>query len=275
MARRKKGGAHGGHGWFVTFADLMALLMSFFVMLAAYSTQDQKKLQLVAGSMRDAFGVTKESRFAGIVEQDGIPVRNHVKNVRFTTPENASDHPQAGPPDKTEGDDRASPPQRVQSLAAASLRQALQDLPDIAELSKHIIVEETKDGVDLSLIDQDGRSMFASGSTQPVERTRLILEHIAPTLRRINQRVAVTGHTASTRPGQRREGAPWDLSAGRATAVREILAASGVPDESFASVAGKADSAPMFPDNPYLAANRRVTITLMNEAPPLPPNFKP
>ncbi len=60
---------HGGHGWFVTFADLMALLMSFFVMVAAYSTQDQKKLQLVAGSMRDAFGTTKESRYAGIVEQ--------------------------------------------------------------------------------------------------------------------------------------------------------------------------------------------------------------
>jgi chemotaxis protein MotB len=54
---RKKGGAHGGHGWFVTFADLMGLLMSFFVMLVAFSNQDQHKLQIVAGSMRDAFGV--------------------------------------------------------------------------------------------------------------------------------------------------------------------------------------------------------------------------
>ena len=54
--RKKLKGGHGGHGWFVTFADLMALLMSFFVMVAAYSTQDQKKLQLVAGSMRDGIG---------------------------------------------------------------------------------------------------------------------------------------------------------------------------------------------------------------------------
>jgi len=77
--RKKKAGGHGGHGWFVTFADLMALLMSFFVMVAAYSTQDQKKLQLVAGSMRDAFGQTKESRYAGIVEQDGIPTRTRLK----------------------------------------------------------------------------------------------------------------------------------------------------------------------------------------------------
>ena len=35
MARKKEGG-HGGHGWFVTFADLMGLLMSFFVMLVAF-----------------------------------------------------------------------------------------------------------------------------------------------------------------------------------------------------------------------------------------------
>lgn len=34
MAKKKQGG-HGGHGWFVTFADVMALLMAFFVMVAA------------------------------------------------------------------------------------------------------------------------------------------------------------------------------------------------------------------------------------------------
>ncbi len=86
MARKKRGGDHGGHGWFVTFADLMALLMSFFVMVAAYSTQDQKKLQLVAGSMRDAFGTTKESRYAGIVEQDGIPTKTRLKTLARRPP---------------------------------------------------------------------------------------------------------------------------------------------------------------------------------------------
>ena len=50
MARRKE--AHGGgHGWFVTFADLMGLLVGFFVMLVAFSTQDQVKLRIVAGSI--------------------------------------------------------------------------------------------------------------------------------------------------------------------------------------------------------------------------------
>ena len=274
MAKKKRGGAHGGHGWFVTFADLMALLMSFFVMVAAYSTQDQKKLQLVAGSMRDAFGVSRESRYAGIIEQDGIPTRSKLKNPQRASPEEASDHtrPQDGEI-KDEGLSVAY--NRAFGLAAASLRQAMQEMPEIAELSKNIIIEETKDGLNISLVDQDGRSMFPDGSTQPYDRTRRVLEKIAASIRRMPNRVTVTGYTAAARPGGRPFGSPWDLSAGRAITVRAILATNGVPDDRFSSVAGKADTEPMFPDNPYLAANRRVTVTLLKEAPPLPHNQKP
>ena len=81
MARKKKA-AHGGHGWFVTFADLMGLLMSFFVMLTAYSTMDQKKLQMVAGSMAQAFGTLKESRFSGVIEIEGVPTRPNLQQCR-------------------------------------------------------------------------------------------------------------------------------------------------------------------------------------------------
>jgi chemotaxis protein MotB len=274
VARKKRGGAHGGHGWFVTFADLMALLMSFFVMIAAYSTQDQKKLQLVAGSMRDAVRDHEESRYAGIVEQDGIPTKTRLKDPMVTSPELATDRPQ--PTDFSAKEEGLSTPARDHNfaLAAASLRQALRDMPEIAELSRNIIVENVKDGLNVSLIDQDGRSMFGVGSAEPNDRTRRILEHIAPTLRRHNQRIAITGHTAARRNGQPEEGRPWDLSAGRAVAVRTILGGRNVPDDRFASVSGKADVEPMFPDNPYLAANRRVTITLINEAPPLPAGAK-
>src|SRR5262245_17184129 len=88
---RKKGGGHGGHGWFVTFADLMALLMSFFVMVAAYSTQDKQKLQIVAGSMREAFGNQPDVRLSGIVEVDGIPTKTHIKNAYVKPIQDASD----------------------------------------------------------------------------------------------------------------------------------------------------------------------------------------
>src|SRR5213082_3684111 len=91
MAKKKRGDAHGGgHGWFVTFADLMGLMMSFFVMLVAFSNQDAQKLKIVAGSMREAFGVQTEARYAGIIESDGLPTRPKLKNTAHINPEDAS-----------------------------------------------------------------------------------------------------------------------------------------------------------------------------------------
>ncbi len=271
MARRKRGGAHGGHGWFVTFADLMALLMSFFVMIAAYSTQDQKKLQLVAGSMRDAFGVTKESRFAGITETDGLPAADKLKNLRDIPPELATDRTTPPLLDKSAADGLPDAGQaEAFGLAAASLRQAMQDLPDFAEVSKNVVIARTDKGLDVSIVDQDGRAMFPEGSTRPTDLTRRLLEKLAPALRKMPNRIVITGYTASDRPGRRPAAPPWELSANRAISVREILAGAGVSDDRFSQVAGKADTEPLFPDDPFMPANRRVTITLLKEAPPTP-----
>src|SRR5512135_882071 len=99
MARRKE--AHGGgHGWFVTFADLMGLLVAFFVMLVAFSTQDQAKLQVVAGSMRDAFGVQDKVRYSGIIEVLGLPTRPRLKNAAHIDPVDASARPSPDEHDK-------------------------------------------------------------------------------------------------------------------------------------------------------------------------------
>jgi chemotaxis protein MotB len=274
MAKKKRGG-HGGHGWFVTFADLMALLMSFFVMVAAYSSQNKEKMQVIAGSFREAFGSNKDNRFAGIIEQNGIPTRPHLLNSKLRPIEEASDF--TAPNDfkrRTEGT-RVATSDRGFALATTSLRQALNDMPEIAQVSKNIIIEETKDGLNLSLVDQDGRSMFADGSVNPLERTRMVLESVVPTLLRLPNRIAISGHTSGPRPGQRLTGGGWELSVGRAAAVREILANAGVPDGRFASVTVKADTEPMFPDNADLAANRRVTITLLYESAPFPLGLKP
>ena len=163
--RKKKGGHAGGHGWFVTFADLMALLLSFFVMLVAFSTQDRQKLQLVAGSMRDAFGTTRDSYYAGIIEIMGIPVRPRLKNAVDGSPEDAS--AETAPSSKEASEQGRNLIARDQgvALAASSLRQAINEMPELAELSKNIIVEERVNGINVALTDQTGLSMFPEGST--------------------------------------------------------------------------------------------------------------
>jgi chemotaxis protein MotB len=276
MAKKKRGDAHGGgHGWFVTFADLMGLMMSFFVMLVAFSTMDNNKLKIVAGSMRDAFGVQTNVRYSGIVESDGLPTRPKLKNVDHISPEDSSATPTPDDQDKSKDNGAKLAVDREFSLASASLRQALQDMPELTEISKHIMFEETKEGLNLEIVDQDGRSMFADGSKVPYDRTRRLIQKLAGPLKATPLRVNIAGHTSAGFVPARGDYGAFDLSADRANVVRQILEREGLPPSHIFAVAGKADGQPLFPDDPTLPANRRVTITLMREAPPLPPNLKP
>jgi chemotaxis protein MotB len=274
MARRKE--AHGGgHGWFVTFADLMGLLVSFFVMLVAFSNQDQQKLQIVAGSMRDAFGVQNNVRYSGIIEVDGLPTRPKLKNAAHIQPEDASATPTPDEHDHNRQIGAHFKNDQAFALAAASLRQALQDMPELTEASKHIMVEETKEGLNIEIVDQDGRSMFPEGVKEPYDRTRVIIQKLAGPLKATPYRVSITGHTAATHTAPQPNYGPWNLSADRANVVRQILEEQGLPTANFYEIGGKADTDPLFPDDPFMAANRRVTITLMREAPPVPPDLQP
>ena len=274
MARRKDGGHGGGHGWFVTFADLMGLLVSFFVMLVAFSTQDQAKLQVVAGSMRDAFGV-QDQRFSGIIEVLGLPTRPKLRNAAHIDPAEASPTPAPDENERNHTYGARFKEDRKFALASASLRQAMQEMPEIAEVSKHIMIEETKQGLNIEIVDQDGRSMFPDGVKEPFERTRKLIQKIAPSLKAMPFRLSIVGHTASSKVPPKPGYGPWELSADRANAVREILAGEGLPTANIFMVAGKADTDPLFPDNPSMSPNRRVTITLLREEPPIPADFSP
>lgn len=277
---RKKGGAAGGvPDYMVTFADLMSILVCFFVLLISFSIQDKQKLQVVAGSMKDAFGIQFVNRKAGMIEIEGAPVRQHVKQIAPIAKQNDTDfaeirhderHKQ-GPEANTHDIEKNEIERPRQfALAAASLRQAWQEMPEITHLSSHLMLEETPEGLHIQLIDQDARSMFPAGSARPYEHTRKLLAAMAPILKRLPNRLKITGHTDARRlygaPGQ----TLWDLSSERAGAARRILSENGLPHDRFFEIAGKADVEPLFPEDPYLAANQRISVLVMAENPPLP-----
>src|SRR5262249_10151296 len=135
MARRKE--AHGGgHGWFVTFADLMGLLVAFFVMLVAFSTQDQTKLQIVAGSMPHALGVQTNVRYSGIVQIDSLPARPRPKNTSMEEDSSASSSRDDRDQNRNKG--ILADQDRAFALATTTLRQALQSMPELNEISSQV-----------------------------------------------------------------------------------------------------------------------------------------
>lgn len=285
MPRKARGGGGGGApDWLVTFADLMSLLVCFFVLIISFSIQDKEKLQVVAGSMREAFGVRSDSRKAGMIEIEGTPVRDYARRVAAVERDTDTDYSDVrhderrnqGPEANTHDIEKAEiEVPRQFATAAASLRQAWQEMPEIAELSKNIIMTETEDGLNIQLVDQDGQAMFAEGSKFPEETARKLIKAMAPVIRDMPNRVSITGHTTASSSLSTSYYTTWELSADRANAVRGLLSENGIRNDRFHSVTGKSDQEPLFPNDPFLAANRRVSILLMSEKPPLPAGFKP
>jgi chemotaxis protein MotB len=285
MAKKKGhgGGAHGG-AWVISFADLMALLMAFFVMLLSFSVQDQEKLNMAAGSVQNAFGIQPFSDMTGMIERSGNPERDFLKNMspaemkastEFATKDNP-EHENQGQEANTFSKERTDIERAAQySLAAASLKQAWQDLPDITSVSDHIVVEETQDGLNIVIADRDGRAMFPEGSKYPFEATRKAIAAMAPSLERLPNRIRISGHTASGGTYDNPRYGPWELSFDRANVARQILEEFGISDDRIESVVGRGDADPFFPNDPYLSANQRVSILLVYEKPPVPVDLKP
>lgn len=282
MALKKEAGGSDIPEWLVTFADLMSILVCFFVLLISFSIQDKEKLQVIAGSVREAFGVISEQSKAGIVEKDGNPERDYVKALAAQETENHTDFATEDH-DEAQNQGQEANTYDVEenevelanhfSLAAATLKQAWQDLPDITSVSDNLIVQETEEGLNITIADQEGRPMFPEGSKFPFETTRRALAAIAPILQQLPNQIRISGHTPSgANYNDPRYGA-WELSADRANVVRAILEEFGLSTDKIYSVAGRADAEPFFPNNPYLSANQRVSVLVINEEPPVPPEL--
>lgn len=284
MARKQAAGGSDIPEWLVTFADLMSILVCFFVLIISFSIQDQQKLQVVAGSMKDAFGVLQVQKKSGVIERDGNPERKFLKQVTqseevLSTEYSTKDHDQhqaQGQEANTYMKERTDVLRPSEfSLASATLRQAWQDLPDITQISDNLIVENTEEGVNIVISDQEGRPMFPEGSKYPYEVTRKALAAMAPILAKLPNPIRITGHTSAGDKFPNPRYGKWELSADRANVVRSILEEFGVPSDRIFSVVGRGDADPFFPNDPYLATNERVSILLVQEKPPLPPSLKP
>jgi chemotaxis protein MotB len=116
--------------------------------------------------------------------------------------------------------------------------------------------------------------MFESGSAEPLARTKQILQLVAKIILKLPNRISIAGHTDSKPFVGRPNYSNWELSSDRANASRRVLLEAGVPASRIAEVKGMADTEPLFPEDTTLPSNRRISITLLREAPVLPPNYR-
>jgi len=277
---KKAAHAHHGGAWKIAYADFVTAMMAFFLLMWLISMTTQEQKIGLAEYFAPASLSPTTSGSGGVLMGSALDKSGNRPSVprdaaRGTTGQDDKARLASSGGASGREANRPAPDVQANYSAVASLRQAIQSMPEIAELSRNIVIEPTKEGLNVSLVDENGRSMFPEGSVQPYDRTRLVLEALAPTLRRMPNQLSVAGHTAAARPGSAPAVDAWSLTAGRALAVREILSGAGLPSNRFVSVVGRADTEPLFVDNPFIPPNRRVTITLLNAEPPLPPGAAP
>jgi chemotaxis protein MotB len=278
------GGGHHGGAWKVAYADFVTAMMAFFLLMWLLNTTSPEQKQGIADYFAPASISSSTSGSGGILGgtslgDDGAKADGKMSVIQQMAPEAPTETDKDGQSTAAASLDSASEQALRDALAkkeqdsfasaSQSLRQSLQEMPELAELSKQIIIDQTPEGLRIQLIDQEGRSMFKENSREPNDRARILLRAISKVINQLPNRLTISGHTSASSAGKRAD-SDWSLSASRADASRQVLRAAGVDEDRIYQVSGKANSEPLYADDPTLPGNRRISIVLLREKPVLP-----
>jgi chemotaxis protein MotB len=287
--KKVSGGGHHGGAWKVAYADFVTAMMAFFLLMWLINTTSPEQKRGIADYFAPASVAETTSGSGGILGgtalgDDGAKSSGSMAMVEQMAPESPPNVRETGQSEDSPGAtdlDSASEQALRKELqareeaafasAAQSLRQALQEMPELAELSKQIMIDQTPEGLRIQLVDQEGRSMFKEGAATPNDRAKILLRAISRIINQLPNRISISGHTNMS-PNGRTVSGDWKLSSERADASRQLLQGFGVDPDRVYQVAGKANSDPLYPDDPTLAGNRRISIILLREASVLPPD---
>lgn len=264
--------------WLATFADLMSLLMCFFVLLLSFAEMDVLKYKQVAGAMKLAFGVQRDvvateiPKGTSVIAQQYSPGKptevTPLEIMRETTTDDT----------KTNLDFTDSTTKNNESMSAAEAKalaqhQAQQDAKDEAEELQKELASAIGDGLleveafnDRVLIRIRERGSFSSGQSKLKKQFLPILKLIAEVLNQRDGHFVIAGHTDDIPIETRQFRSNWDLSAARAASVVHYFIQQGDVDPERMEIRALADNEPLVPNDSWenRAQNRRVEISVLH-----------
>ncbi len=296
IKRSKKGGheAHHGGAWKVAYADFVTAMMAFFLLLWLLNatTEAQKQgiadyfsptsLSLSSGGAGGMLGGQTISSPGAMTDRTAVPsVSLELKPTSGATAGDADE--EGGVNDKDKSAEQAMAEAALKKIqeqqrdaenaqfekTEKEIRQAIEKNPDLKGLEKHLLIDQTPEGLRIQVIDREGKPMYRSGSATMLPRIKKLVAQIAIAIKALPNKVKVAGHTDSTPFKSRRKGySNWELSGERAQASRRVLVEGGLDPDRIAAVEGRAARDPLLPDDTKSPRNRRISILLLRQPPP-------
>ncbi|MFS4437027.1 flagellar motor protein MotB [Paracoccaceae bacterium GXU_MW_L88] len=262
IIRRKKvikaEGHHGG-AWKIAYADFVTAMMAFFLLMWLLNATSDEVRTGLADYFNPRITLKNESAGGeGNFQGDSLLDEEVQPHSREGTPADVNaeqNDPERGPGsgDTTEINDLA------ESVEAGFAEGDLTN-----DLTQHLAVRVSDEGVVISLFDTEEESLFGNGSSQASEKMLALLSVVAKVLGKIENPISITGHTSAV-PFSTPNYSNWDLSIDRAQSIRQILASQKFDTARLERVTGKSDREPAT-DDPIAAENRRIDITLLVES---------
>lgn len=228
-------GDEGLPGWMATFADMVTLLLCFFVLLLSFAEQSEEKYRDALGSIKGAFGV-KELRAIS----DDMAMFNTSSKAKDLTAKISHD-------------------ERLLLGVIMRIKSLLED--EEVELKEGTGVTADRDGV---IFSANSASMFKPGSAELSNKASRILDNVVRVLKDYKLHLVVRGHTDNRPISTKKYPSNWELSAARAAVALDYIVNEGDIEINRAKAVGYADTRPAAPnDTPEnRAKNQRVEFYL-------------
>ena len=243
-----------------TFADLMTLMLCFFVLLLSMAEMDALKFKMVVRSMEDGFGVDR------IAPPDEIPMGTSIIKQEFSPAEPRITPLNSIRQSSSKTDGKALEIKKLEAYKSAKLDEQQKLLKKLlkSEIKDQLLsIEMTESRVIIRISEQ---ASFPSGTANLKKTFIPILEKIRTVLSRMDTQFIVAGHTDNIPIKSARYRSNWELSAARAISVAHVLLQKSElsPDrfriEGYGATLGLVDNS----NDQNRAMNRRVEIALIN-----------
>jgi len=266
--KKVSGGGHHGGAWKVAYADFVTAMMAFFLLmwLLNATTEVQRKgiadyfnptipINRISGGGEGAFGGTD------IFSEETLARTGNGATNRNPTDRNKA-RGDSGVSDAEVEAGKTSEEEIIKGLEEMLMGKAGESMVS-NDIAKHIVTKVTDEGLIVELFDLPQQALFEKDELTPTPLMTELINMIASVFALVTNEVAVSGYTRA-QPVVIANNPVWDLSSGRANAVRLMLTEGGLPEQRVQRVSGFADRKPSV-GNPMAVRNNRIELILLRD----------